>query len=513
MRRWCPFVETGKWETQQCEILNCEAVPVIANGQVTLTQDGNTTFGAIANVSCSIGYNATVDTILCLDTGEWDNATCTLIDCSVAPKVSNGNVALLKEENTTYGALAEITCETGYNFSVSTIQCRDTGFWDTATCDLIVCEPSPTIENGEITLQEERNYSFGAIARIDCDTGYTAGITAIQCRRNGTWDTTICSIIDCGRPDDLMNGTINTSNGTTYGSTATYSCDEGLDIIGDVTRICDANGKWSKTKPDCLLKEVQTPKTCKENVDSRGLTWKETISGNIRNESCQSGFTGSISRTCGAGGVWNLPQYNCVRESIVKVNEKVLKLSKNSTGDEVDTVLEEILKVTTVNETTDNNNTLTDGELRVLSSSLETVADVLANSSGIINENITDEFLEIASNLVDDSNQESWKSISQSVFTLREQNENKEVKPIDNHILRAEMRLSLNTPPIDVKKVSNKGVSFPDPDKTVSDKDDANTDWFKQASSSLRLEAAALKKSCYFKYNDLLTKKIKLRLD
>jgi hypothetical protein len=52
--------------------------------------------------------------------------------------------------------------------------------------------------------------------------------------------------------------------------------------------------------------------------------------------------------------------------------------------------LEEILKVTTVNETTDNNNTLTDGELRVLSSSLETVADVLANSSGIINENITD---------------------------------------------------------------------------------------------------------------------------
>jgi hypothetical protein len=32
------------------------------------------------------------------------------------------------------------------------------------------------------------------------------------------------------------------------------------------------------------------------------------------------------------------------------------------------------------------------------------------------------------------------------VNTLREQNENKEVKPIDNHILRAEMRLSLNTP-------------------------------------------------------------------
>jgi hypothetical protein len=52
--------------------------------------------------------------------------------------------------------------------------------------------------------------------------------------------------------------------------------------------------------------------------------------------------------------------------------------------------LEDILKVTAVNETTDNNNTLTDGELSVLSSSLETVANVLATSSGIINENITD---------------------------------------------------------------------------------------------------------------------------
>jgi hypothetical protein len=62
-----------------CIIKDCEPVPVIANGQITLTQDGNTAYGAIANVSCSIGYNATVDVIQCLYTGEWDNATCNLI--------------------------------------------------------------------------------------------------------------------------------------------------------------------------------------------------------------------------------------------------------------------------------------------------------------------------------------------------------------------------------------------------------------------------------------------------
>ncbi|XP_060561221.1 adhesion G protein-coupled receptor B3-like isoform X1 [Ruditapes philippinarum] len=264
--------------------------------------------------------------------------------------------------------------------------------------------------------------------------------------------------------------------------------------------LCLSTGSWSSTSPTCV-KEVQTPKTCKENVDSRGLTWSETISGNTKDKRCPSGFTGSISRTCCAGGEWNLPQYNCVRESIVKVNETVSTLSNIATGDEVHTVLQGILKVTIVNETTDNNSTLTDGELSVLSLSLETVAGVLTTSSGIINKNITDAFLEIASNLVDESNQESWKSLSQSenkdelarvlkaVDSLAEILSNSiEVGPENNGTLIVKKNIA-----IDVKKFSNKDVLFPDPEKTVSDKDDANADWFKQARSSLRLEAAALK--------------------
>jgi hypothetical protein len=59
------------------------------------------------------------------------------IDCGTVPEVVNGNVALLDVVNTTHGALADITCETGYNSSLDSIQCRETGVWDTASCDLI----------------------------------------------------------------------------------------------------------------------------------------------------------------------------------------------------------------------------------------------------------------------------------------------------------------------------------------------------------------------------------------
>ncbi|XP_060561246.1 adhesion G protein-coupled receptor L4-like [Ruditapes philippinarum] len=460
--------QEGGW-TEMTSILSClrdcQTVPVIANGLITLTQDGYTLYGTIANVSCSTGYNATVDVIQChYSFGTWDNAACNLIDCSAAPKVANGNVALLGDGKTTYDAIAEITCETGYKSSVQTIQCRDTGVWDIATCDLIDCSTVPKVANGNVALLEDGKTTYDALAEIFCEAGYNSSVQTIQCRDTGVWENATCDLIDCGELGPLGNGEIDISAGTKYKATANFRCNAGYDIYGANTSTCLYNGSWSAPVPSCSIK-------------------------------------GSISRTCGAGGVWNLSQYNCVRESIIKVNETVSTLSKNATGDEVDTVLEEILKVTTVNETTDNNSTLTDGELSVLSSLLETVGDVLATSSGIINENITDKFLEIASNLVDESNQESWQSLSQSenndasarvlkaVDSLAEVLSNStDDGPENNGTLIVKKNIA-----IEVKKVSNKDVLFPDPDKTVSEKDDANADWFKQARSSLRLETAALK--------------------
>ena len=56
--------------------------------------------------------------------------------------------------------------------------------------------------------------------------------------------------VDCGRigaPDD---GEITLSQ-TTFGSEATYECDEGFELVGNVTRTCEANGEWSGEEPAC----------------------------------------------------------------------------------------------------------------------------------------------------------------------------------------------------------------------------------------------------------------------
>ncbi len=45
---------------------------------------------------------------------------------------------------------------------------------------------------------------------------------------------------------------MDTSSGTTFGNTATYSCDGGHILVGPNTRTCEANGNWSPDAPTCL---------------------------------------------------------------------------------------------------------------------------------------------------------------------------------------------------------------------------------------------------------------------
>ena len=57
--------------------------------------------------------------------------------------------------------------------------------------------------------------------------------------------------VDCGDLTDPSNGAVDTSSGTTFMMTATYTCNTGYTFIGDMTRTCQANAMWSLTAPTC----------------------------------------------------------------------------------------------------------------------------------------------------------------------------------------------------------------------------------------------------------------------
>ena len=68
------------------------------------------------------------------------------------------------------------------------------------------------------------------------------------------------AVIDCGdllEPDDgqvtFTPGVVTTIN-TGLGAVATHTCSEGYSLVGDVLRICQANGQWDGAEPTCTCK-------------------------------------------------------------------------------------------------------------------------------------------------------------------------------------------------------------------------------------------------------------------
>ena len=46
--------------------------------------------------------------------------------------------------------------------------------------------------------------------------------------------------VDCGTLTNPVNGQVSHPGGTTFGQTATYSCNTGYNLVGDSTRTCQA---------------------------------------------------------------------------------------------------------------------------------------------------------------------------------------------------------------------------------------------------------------------------------
>ena len=55
----------------------------------------------------------------------------------------------------------------------------------------------------------------------------------------------LSTAVDCGTLPDPVNGQVNDTAGTTFGQTATYSCNTGYDLVGNSTHMCQTTGVWS----------------------------------------------------------------------------------------------------------------------------------------------------------------------------------------------------------------------------------------------------------------------------
>ncbi len=121
------------------------------------------------------------------------------------------------------------------------------------------------------------NNNFGTVASYTCNTGYMLTGDVIRvCEVTGDWSGSeptctgklnymapfscfmilflYCIAVDCGSLDAPSNGAVDTSSGTTFMMTATYTCDTGYTLTGDTTRTCGSDGVWMPQAPICNRK-------------------------------------------------------------------------------------------------------------------------------------------------------------------------------------------------------------------------------------------------------------------
>ncbi|XP_060568367.1 P-selectin-like [Ruditapes philippinarum] len=309
--------DTGEWSdhTTYCQIKDCGLVSPPTNGDIVFHQN-STVYGSNATYICDEGYNMIGQAnIKCEASGDWDNKTtyCKIKDCGLVSPPTNGDI-VFHQNSTVYGSNATYICDEGYNMiGQANIKCEASGDWDNKTtyCKIKDCGLVSPPTNGDIVFHQNSTV-YGSNATYICDEGYNMiGQANIKCEASGDWDnkTTYCKIKDCG-PRTPRNGSVELSNGTSYQSLMTFKCDEGFDMNGTKTSVCQANSKWSHEVPQCIIKDCGEPKW-----PNQGKILSKT--GNKYNDyvtySCNQGYETSdpVLVTCNSSGNWSRPAPVC----------------------------------------------------------------------------------------------------------------------------------------------------------------------------------------------------------
>ncbi|XP_064390709.1 sushi, von Willebrand factor type A, EGF and pentraxin domain-containing protein 1-like [Halichondria panicea] len=179
---------------------------------------------------------------------------------------------------------AEYVSETNYT-SINSSTSKCVGLYTYS--QLRLCRDF-SIGNGLVTYDSP--YIPGRVASISCNRGFSLVGSSERTCTNGGWSgTTPNCVYDCGPLPVPRNGRVDTSTGTTVGKTATYSCNEGYNLIGSLTRNCQyqynsysryssyryTGVDWSSSAPICVdeakmqLMFSPTPGSCLEWEESR----------------------------------------------------------------------------------------------------------------------------------------------------------------------------------------------------------------------------------------------------
>ena len=167
------------------------------------TNGGDTQYGAIAQYTCNIGYElgqSGNEYRVCQSSEEWSGSqpSCQMISCDEPNEVQNGHYS---GNSYTYSSIILYSCNEAYELSGnSTAVCLANKSWSSVpTCKQVICE-NISLSNGQLSNQD---FSFSSIVSFTCDNGYVLnGNERLICEGSGNWNGSvpICAPVYCCDP-------------------------------------------------------------------------------------------------------------------------------------------------------------------------------------------------------------------------------------------------------------------------------------------------------------------------
>ncbi|XP_010150351.1 PREDICTED: sushi, von Willebrand factor type A, EGF and pentraxin domain-containing protein 1-like, partial [Eurypyga helias] len=306
----------GKWvppegrEMPHCIADFCEKPSSVSYSILESISKARFAAGSVVSFKCMEGFVLNTSAkIECLRGGQWNpsplSIQCIPIRCGDPPNISNGYAS---GANYSFGAVVAYSCNKGFYIKGEKKRtCEATGNWSGSlpTCHPVSCGEPPQLENGFI--KETTGRFFENQANYQCESGYQlVGSSVFICQANRQWyseSPPYCVPLSCGKPPPIQHGY---SRGETFdmGSKVEFFCDEGYELIGDVSWTCQKSGKWNKKQsPKCVPTKCPEPPLVESQLVLREVTYQV----GVVQFSCKEGYVlhGSSVLKCLPSQQWN----------------------------------------------------------------------------------------------------------------------------------------------------------------------------------------------------------------
>ncbi|PKU44337.1 von willebrand factor type egf and pentraxin domain-containing protein 1 [Limosa lapponica baueri] len=306
----------GKWvppegrEMPHCIADFCEKPSTVSYSILESVSKARFAAGSIVSFKCMEGFVLNTSAkIECLRGGQWNpsplSIQCIPVRCGEPPRISNGYAS---GTNYSFGAVVAYSCHKGFYIKGEKKRtCEATGNWSGSlpTCHPVSCGEPPQLQNGFI--KETTGRFFENQANYQCEPGYQlVGSSVFICQANRQWyseSPPSCVPLSCGKPPPIQHGY---SKGETFdmGSKVEFYCDEGYELIGDVSWTCQKSGKWSKKQsPKCVPTKCPEPPVTENQLVLREVAYQV----GVVEFSCKEGYVlhGSSVLKCLPSQQWN----------------------------------------------------------------------------------------------------------------------------------------------------------------------------------------------------------------